>query len=130
MPGETCMTVRPFAASAILGLVFASTATVPGATPQDAGRAGTETNAPGSDTFRGEALFFQRCALCHLNTGKSGPLPPIGPRLNGVLKDPSPEREAKIRDRIRTGSQGMPGFRYGLDPKQLDQLVAYLRTLK
>jgi mono/diheme cytochrome c family protein len=81
----------------------------------------------------GEALFVQRCALCHLSPDgwrKSGLAPSIGPSLNGILKDGSPEREAAVRERIRMGSQAMPGFQYGLDPKQLDRVIAYLKTLR
>ena len=28
------------------------------------------------------------------------------------------------------GSERMPGFQYGFTPTQLDQLIAYLKTLK
>ncbi len=81
---------------------------------------------------RGQALFLQRCALCHLSPDgwrKSGLAPSIGPRLNNVMRDGSADRETAVRERIRTGSASMPGFQYGLDAQQLDSLIAYLKTL-
>jgi mono/diheme cytochrome c family protein len=82
------------------------------------------------DAARGEFLFLQRCSVCHLNLAKSGPVPGAGPSLKGVLKDASPEREAKVRTQIRIGSARMPGFQYGLTATQLEQLMAYLRVIK
>ena len=100
-------------------------------TPQQA------SNASGDQAkdaiSQGHAIFVQRCALCHLSPDgwrKSGLEPSIGPSLNGILKDDSPEREAVVRERIRIGSQAMPGFQYGLNPQQLDRLIAYLKTLR
>jgi hypothetical protein len=52
-----------------------------------------------------------------------------------LFKDASPTREVDVREMIQTGTLSlskplrMPGFRYGLDSKQLDELIAYLKTL-
>jgi mono/diheme cytochrome c family protein len=85
---------------------------------------------------RGEAWFYQRCALCHLGRiVKDEKFKPMGPSLSGLFKDASPTREVDVREMIQTGTLSlskplrMPGFRYGLDPKQLDELIAYLKTL-
>lgn len=81
----------------------------------------------------GKGLFFQNCALCHLpekennkslsEVGKS-----IGPLLTGIFKKSPAPREEVIRMFIQRGTQKMPGFQYGLDAKQIDSIIAYLKT--
>ena len=77
----------------------------------------------------GKKLFVQRCSVCHL--------PPLGPgtpasyarSLTGYVK--SPQTEATARAIILKGiPQRMPGFQYGLEASEIDQIVAYLSTLK
>lgn len=78
---------------------------------------------------RGETWFYQRCSLCHLGRVlKNERHEPIGKSLNGLLKDAPPAGEAAVRNVIRSGNLRMPGFQY-LDPDQLDDLIAYLKTL-
>jgi mono/diheme cytochrome c family protein len=79
---------------------------------------------------RGEVWFYQRCALCHLDRiVKDDTTAPVGPKLNGVLKDASPARETAVRERIQRGTLRMPGFRYGFTAEQFEELMAYLETL-
>lgn len=81
---------------------------------------------------RGEHWFLQRCALCHVGKlGKEGPAAgaTIGPSLEGLLKGAAPDKEKAVREFILKGTQRMPGFQYGLEPKELDDLIAYLKTL-
>ena len=82
-----------------------------------------------SELESGKKLFVQRCSVCHL--------PPLGPGeprayarlLTGLVK--SPETEAAARLVIQRGIPSrMPGFQYGLQPNEIDSIVAYLRTLK
>ena len=77
----------------------------------------------------GKKLFVQRCSVCHL--------PPLGPgeprsyarSLTGVVK--TREGEAAVRQIVQNGIPSrMPGFQYGLQPKEIDQLVTFLATLK
>jgi mono/diheme cytochrome c family protein len=77
----------------------------------------------------GKKLFVQRCSVCHL--------PPLGPgeprsyarSLTGFVKNA--ESEAAARLIIQRGIQSrMPGFQYGLEPNEIDDIVAYLSTLK
>ena len=77
----------------------------------------------------GKKLFVQRCSVCHL--------PPMGPgeprsyarSLTGIVK--TPQMEAGVRQIIEKGIPSrMPGFQYGLQPKEIDQIVTYLATLK
>jgi mono/diheme cytochrome c family protein len=79
---------------------------------------------------RGEGLFLQRCSLCHLPRKlKFGSPPVIGPSLSGQFKDAAPEQLKVLRSFILKGGPDMPGFQYGLEPKEVDDLVAYLKTL-
>ena len=81
-------------------------------------------------TRRGEGLFLQRCSICHLPRKlKFGSPPVIGPSLSGQFKDASPEQMKVLRGFILKGGPDMPGFQYGLDTKQIDDLIEYLKTL-
>jgi mono/diheme cytochrome c family protein len=82
------------------------------------------------ETRRGEGLFLQRCSLCHLPRKlKFGSPPVIGPSLSGQFKDASPEQLKILRGFILKGGPDMPGFQYGLEPSEIDDLIAYLKTL-
>jgi mono/diheme cytochrome c family protein len=79
---------------------------------------------------RGEGLFLQRCSLCHLPRKlKFGSPPVIGPSLDGQFKDAAPDQLKILRGFILKGGPDMPGFQYGLEPKEVDDLIAYLKTL-
>ena len=79
---------------------------------------------------RGEGLFLQRCSLCHLPRKlKFGSPPTVGPSLSGAFKGATPEVEKALRQFILKGSSDMPGFQYGLEPKEMDDLISYLKTL-
>jgi len=39
------------------------------------------------------------------------------------------EKERAVREIILKGGPRMPGFQYGLTPNEVDDLVAYLKTL-
>jgi mono/diheme cytochrome c family protein len=79
---------------------------------------------------RGEGFFLQRCSLCHLPRKlKFGSPPVIGPSLAGLFKDATPEQMKVLRGLILKGGPNMPGFQYGLEPQEIDDLIAYLKTL-
>jgi mono/diheme cytochrome c family protein len=79
---------------------------------------------------RGEGFFLQRCSLCHLPRKlKFGSPPVIGPSLSGQFKDATPDQLKVLRSFILKGGPDMPGFQYGLKPKEVDDLIAYLKTL-
>ena len=95
----------------------------PAATPPGTGKL--------SDQERhGEGLFLQRCSLCHLPRKlKFGSPPVTGPSLSGQFKDAAPEQLKILRGFILKGGPDMPGFQYGLEPKEVDDLIEYLKTL-
>ena len=79
---------------------------------------------------RGENLFRQRCSLCHLPRKlKFGSPAVIGPDLTGLFREASPDKMKLLKGSILKGGPDMPGFQYGLEPKEVDDLIAYLKTL-
>jgi mono/diheme cytochrome c family protein len=79
---------------------------------------------------RGEGLFLQRCSLCHLPRKlKFGSPATVGPILSGLFKEAGPDEQKLLKGWILKGSPGMPGFQYGLEPKDVDDLIAFLKTL-
>jgi mono/diheme cytochrome c family protein len=73
----------------------------------------------------GRRLFQQRCAICH--TESTPGARKYGPVLYKELVDGN---EDTIRDFISNGSKGkMPGFKYGLEPSEINAVVEYLKTV-
>jgi mono/diheme cytochrome c family protein len=71
----------------------------------------------------GRRIYQQRCGICHTQPTAS---PMYGIALNKELVDGN---EDMIRDYIRNGSMKMPGFKYGLEPAEIDAIVQYLKTV-
>jgi mono/diheme cytochrome c family protein len=85
---------------------------------------------------RGAGVFFQRCSLCHLakTTGAGGSkfccVASLGPNLSGRFKNITPDEEQAFRTIILNGGPTyMPSWKYGLTPKEIDDIIAYLKTL-
>jgi mono/diheme cytochrome c family protein len=75
---------------------------------------------------RGEALFVQNCTLCHMPSNQKKRLGIQGPTLEGVYGEDA-ETDV-LRKFIQQGVPGkMPGFRYGLEAKDIDDVVSYLK---
>ena len=82
----------------------------------------------------GKRLFLENCSLCHLpkkengkNTARAGPA--IGPALNGLFRGEKPIREETVWTFILRGTRKMPGFQYALEPREITNIIAYLKTL-
>jgi len=75
----------------------------------------------------GEALFLQNCPLCHVPSTQKRTLGIQGPVLRGLYG--SDADTSLLREFIQRGVPGkMPSFRYDLEPKQIDDIIAYLKT--
>jgi mono/diheme cytochrome c family protein len=127
------LTLKIRMTAAILLFVFTSLA---GACTADLRAQSKTSSAPAppakltEDARRGEGLFLQRCSICHLPRKlKFGSPPVIGPSLSGQFKDAGPDQMKVLRGFILKGGPDMPGFQYGLAPNEVDDLVAYLKTL-
>jgi mono/diheme cytochrome c family protein len=128
--------------------LYAVSATLVSAQEQESSGAPTTRelpikHAPGTklteQQIRGAGIFTKHCALCHLpkTFGAGGDkfccMPPVEPNLIGshmFNKDITPDQEAVLRRFILNGGPTlMPAFKYGLDPKEIDDIIAYLKTL-
>jgi mono/diheme cytochrome c family protein len=84
------------------------------------------STVPLSETqILGRRVFQQRCAICHTESTPGARR--YGPVLSKDLVDGN---EDVIRDFISNGSKGkMPGFKYGLEPPEINAIVEYLKTV-
>jgi mono/diheme cytochrome c family protein len=71
--------------------------------------------------LRGRRIVAQRCANCHAGNPRQ-PGPPLGKQIV------ESRGEAFIRDKVKKGSTLMPGFEYTLQPDQIDDVIAFLKT--
>jgi mono/diheme cytochrome c family protein len=90
-----------------------------------------EAKKSSANVAEGQAQFKEKCVVCHWpdKTDKR-----IGPGMKGLYKrakmfDDRPVTDANVRDLILKGGGKMVGFEDTLEPKQVDALIAYLKTL-
>ena len=77
----------------------------------------------------GEMLFFQRCSICHLPPlvgPADGARLPFGPLLYGFMD--TPRNADRARQVVMVGGAQMPGFQYGLQAQEIDDVVAFLKS--
>jgi cytochrome c len=81
---------------------------------------------------RGKDLFQQKCALCHYDTSDQKK---IGPGLKGLNKrgtftvNNNKVTDDNLKTWIENGDQLMPPFKDVLEPGQIKDVIAYVRTL-
>jgi mono/diheme cytochrome c family protein len=86
-------------------------------------------NEPASDSSGyaspGAAVFANNCARCHGANGEGQ----LGPQLSdGKVKKAFPNASAEVAF-VTQGKDGMPSFDGVLTPTEIQQVVAYTRTL-
>ena len=85
-----------------------------------------------ADAAAGKKVFDANCTACHTATSTDTN---VGPGLKGLFslkKMPAtgrPFSEKAVRDQILNGGGGMPGFKDSLKPEEIDDLIAYLKTV-
>lgn len=85
-----------------------------------------------SDPKHGEELFKASCKQCHYPNSKEDL---VGPGLQGLFKEKKklengrPVTEENVRELIKKGGNGMPGFGGKYKDAQIDDIIAYLKTL-
>jgi len=72
----------------------------------------------------GQLHFTQSCGICHLKPQIIAAT--FGPALS---KESAGGRDEVIREVILNGTPRMPGFKFNLEPAQIDAIIAYLKTL-
>jgi mono/diheme cytochrome c family protein len=72
----------------------------------------------------GRLVFAQSCGVCHLPPARNART--YGPPLS---KASSGGDDAVMRKYILDGTPRMPGFKYSLQPAEIDAIVAYVRTV-
>ena len=77
---------------------------------------------------KGEQIFGQKCAMCHMIKGKGGA---IGPELTKVsTKFKDQDLKAKLENPKKSNpSSSMPAFKT-LPKGDMDALLGYLKTMK
>lgn len=84
-------------------------------------------NAPIPEEVRkGRNVWLQRCAFCHDGVG-TPTYNTFGPYLDAALVQS--RGDASVRTKILKGSARMPAFQYGLREAQVDQVIAFLKTI-
>jgi mono/diheme cytochrome c family protein len=81
---------------------------------------------------RGASAFQRTCASCHGSDGR-GTRPPGFKTPPRDLTDPELQErlsDAMMKETIRFGKGQMPNFGVALPARDVDDLVAYLRTLR
>ena len=75
----------------------------------------------------GQEIFSAKCMQCHaVHEGQYS----FGPNLDGELRKPHPKKTpAQVTTVIREGKGKMPAFGEKLTRPEMDDLIAYLRTL-
>jgi mono/diheme cytochrome c family protein len=75
----------------------------------------------------GQQVYVHNCFQCHsINEGEVR----LGPSLYGEMKKPQPKKSAtEIRTILKNGKGKMPSFQEKLTQEDVDNLLAYIRTL-
>ena len=108
-------------------LVSISMAPVP--LPAQQQQPSAEAGSLSPDELTGKKFFLQRCSICHLPQ-QPAPQRSYGPPLDRLFAGGATSAtETRVREVIRRGGpSGMPGFQYGLEPAEINQIIAYLKT--
>jgi len=81
---------------------------------------------------RGKTLFQQKCSVCHYDTSDQKK---IGPGLKGLSKrgvfsvNGNKITDDSLKTWIENGDQLMPPFKEVLEPAQIKDVIAYVKTL-
>ena len=91
----------------------------------------SRTGGESAAIARGLGVYKERCAICHFSESDAKK---IGPGLKAVYKrgkfpDGSKVTDSSMEKWISSGGKDMPPFQQVLNPNQIHDLIAYLKTL-
>ena len=120
------------AALAITGTVFAQDPPAKSQEPPAKAQTKKGANGNAAAVARGKDAFDKKCAICHYadNDQKK-----IGPGLKGISKrgtftvNNNKVTDETLRTWIENGDTLMPPFKDVLDPQQIKDVIAYVKTL-
>ena len=92
----------------------------------------TASHAAAGSATRGKEVFDKKCAMCHFADSDAKK---IGPGLKGISKrgtfsvNGSKVTTQSLKTWIENGDSMMPGMKETLEPAQINDVVAYVKTL-
>jgi cytochrome c len=90
------------------------------------------SHAAGGSAARGKEVFEKKCAICHFADSDAKK---IGPGLKGLSKrgtftvNGNKVTTEALTNWIENGDSLMPGMKESLEPQQIKDVVAYVKTL-
>jgi len=90
------------------------------------------SHASGGSAAKGKEVFEQKCAMCHFADSDQKK---IGPGLKGISKrgtftvNGNKVTTESLTKWIENGDSQMPGMKDSLEPAQIKDVVAYVKTL-
>jgi len=90
------------------------------------------SRAAGGSAAKGKQVFEQKCAMCHFADQEEKK---IGPGLKGISKrgtftvNGNKVTTDSLTKWIENGDSQMPGMKDSLEPQQIKDVVAYVKTL-
>ena len=88
--------------------------------------------AAGGSAIKGKEVFEKKCAMCHFADSDQKK---IGPGLKGISKrgtftvNGNKVTTESLKTWIENGDSLMPGMKETLEPAQIKDVVAYVKTL-
>ncbi len=92
----------------------------------------SSSHASGGSAAKGKEVFEQKCAMCHFADKEEKK---IGPGLKGISKrgtftvNGNKVTTDSLTKWIENGDSQMPGMKDSLEPAQIKDVVAYVKTL-
>jgi len=114
---------------AVAGGVLAQDAPAP---PAKTSSKKAPSHASSGSAARGKEVFEKKCAICHYADKESKK---IGPGLKGMYKrgtftvNGNKVTDESLKTWIENGDSLMPGMKDTLEPGQIKDVIAYIKTL-
>ncbi len=83
----------------------------------------------------GRSIFQTRCAMCHVGQQPASEMATDAAQrrpatLGPLLSKANASDETKLRLKIKDGSRLMPGYKHTLNDQQIDQVIAFMKTIE